>query len=442
MNQNHHKTSINNTSNSKILKERQEIVQTNNENDDDDSSNIQNSALKQNRLKNTSILNYFDRQAKNNPQNAYSTSDSSDKSNVVKRRKVSTKNKIEEQQKNQKTKNVTKSSSASTSFSLSSNSKFNDDETSSSISSSSQQTLKSDISDNMNVKYRVGDWVYVELEPFQPYSIRRIEEFTRNSDGSLEAKLRCAFRRTDIPTHLLQMLEKHYAQYFTNIQSTLSFTSVKSDLQTFNNNQFNQHDENLNQNGSQASSLTDLSDMSDEDKILSFLQNLSPIQIHHLKHRELFYSKYYESNVSCSLFRGKVNLNLFVPDVNTFDEYLTNNRDKFFYQIAYDPNKNMISEDKIMIRVGAKFQAEIPGLNSSIKLTAKRKRPIFLMNNEYGEKEFETLVWDGPKNESANSDIAMKKYLKRMIDTKLKFNENQHGCNEISETRDTIMVIF
>ena len=143
--------------------------------------------------------------------------------------------------------------------------------------------------------------------------------------------------------------------------------------------------------------------------------------------------------MSTGCFRGKLSLNLFLPDVNTFDEYLTTpsstkssvNIDRFFYQIAYDPNKNMISDDKVLIRVGPKFQADIP------ELTRKPTRKTNTSDRSYYPFEREVLVWDGPKSCEQCSDITMKKYLTKVVETKLRSNENYKDC-EINETRDCI----
>jgi hypothetical protein len=172
----------------------------------------------------------------------------------------------------------------------------------------------------------------------------------------------------------------------------------------------------------------------ENEKIIAFIQNLSPLHLYQLRHRELFYSKYYETDIPVTSFRGRLKLNLFLADVNSFEEYLAsavNNSDnKFFYQMTYDPGKNMISDDKVLIRVGSKFQADVPELLTNGKRRLERNNP-----------EPETLEWSGLQCSSVMGEISVKKYLNKVIETKLKSNEIYKGC-EINETRDKIMVIL
>lgn len=228
--------------------------------------------------------------------------------------------------------------------------------------------------------------------------------------------MRCAFRRGDIAPSLLANLEKRFSQHFTSIQSTLSFSSIKSD-EPLSSNITTQDDQ-------------DENDDSDEEtrkynkRTIQFIQSLKPLQIYQLKHRELFYSRYYESNVPVSCFRGKLTLDLFMPEVNWFGDYLANSMDRFFYQICYDPNKNMISDDKMLIRVGPKFQADIPDRVSA---------------TDDDDNNRETLVWSGPSCQASMGEICLNKYLKKVVETKLKLNETFQDC-ELTETRDIIKV--
>jgi len=57
--------------------------------------------------------------------------------------------------------------------------------------------------------YKVGDWVYCEVSPHQPYVIRKIEELTKTPCGNVEAKVICAFRHQDIPAAIMATVEKY-----------------------------------------------------------------------------------------------------------------------------------------------------------------------------------------------------------------------------------------
>lgn len=134
-----------------------------------------------------------------------------------------------------------------------------------------------------------------------------------------------------------------------------------------------------------------------------------------MKQRELFYSKYIEIkspfNVDC--LRGKIELDLLVPDVHLCTDYIKTNQNKFFYQINYDQNQKRLSVDKIQIRVGSKYQAELPEL-----LTKPQ--------TDYETRE--TLVWDGER--CRLSDEKLNSYINKVVTKKLKNNL----------TRDIIMV--
>ncbi len=237
----------------------------------------------------------------------------------------------------------------------------------------------------------------------------------------------------------MSSLEKRFSQHFATIQSTLSFTSLKSEIEcetTCPPSSSGQHETTPNSQLAQANSSSNHDTTTDNDddnnKIIAFIQNLTPLQLYQLRHRELFYSKYYETGIPVACFRGKLKLNLFLADVNRFDEYLStaqsNSDNKFFYQMTYDPGKNMISDDKVLIRVGSKFQADLPDLLTNGKRRLERNNP-----------EMETLEWSGPHCTAQMGDISTKKYLNKVVETKLKSNEIYKDC-EINETRDKIMV--
>lgn len=68
--------------------------------------------------------------------------------------------------------------------------------------------------------YKVGDWVYCEVAPNQPYVIRKIEELTKTPCGNVEAKVICAFRYQDIPVSIMATVEK-YQQKEKQMQAAL-----------------------------------------------------------------------------------------------------------------------------------------------------------------------------------------------------------------------------
>ena len=157
--------------------------------------------------------------------------------------------------------------------------------------------------------------------------------------------------------------------------------------------------------------------------------------MYQLRHHELFYSKFIESNVPVKLFRGKVNLNLFLSEIETFNDYLNPTiRDNFFYQITYDPNLKLLSADRGQIRTGSKFQADIPDL----VLVKSRSKKSKLQADK--TTDHETLLWDGEECGNFLGKQALNKYFNQIIDKKLKSNEHKHNDCEVNESRDKIMV--
>lgn len=217
---------------------------------------------------------------------------------------------------------------------------------------------------------------------------------------------------------MLGILEKRYSQYFTSIQSTLSFSSLVPISNNINSNKLNESDDSLNDQLSTASST------STDQSIL----NLSSQQMHQLKHHELFYSNYTEYDVPVSLIRGKLELNLFMSDISSFNDYVNSKcKNRFFYQMTYDPNQKMLSADYRQVRIGSKFQADIPDL-----LSSKRKDNNFNM---------ETLECDFPIA-SQLSELSLKRYINKIINKTMELNRIYCENGEINLSKDLIMVFL
>ena len=60
--------------------------------------------------------------------------------------------------------------------------------------------------------FRVGDYCYFETQSGASYAIRRIEELNRTSNGNVEARVMCFYRRSEVPPSLLaQVIDKTLA---------------------------------------------------------------------------------------------------------------------------------------------------------------------------------------------------------------------------------------
>ncbi|XP_063042426.1 metastasis-associated protein MTA2 [Engraulis encrasicolus] len=185
--------------------------------------------------------------------------------------------------------------------------------------------------------YRVGDYVYFENSSSSPYLIRRIEELNKTANGNVEAKVVCLFRRRDISGNL----------------NTLADSNAR--------------------------------DFEEESKQPSMTEQHK----HQLKHRELFLSRQFES-LPATHIRGKCNVTL-LNETDVLTGYL-DREDCFFYSLVFDPVQKTLLADQGEIRVGSKYQAEIPD-----------KLPEGESDSRVQEK-LETKVWD-PNNQLKDSQI-------------------------------------
>ncbi|XP_042591447.1 metastasis-associated protein MTA3-like isoform X5 [Cyprinus carpio] len=160
--------------------------------------------------------------------------------------------------------------------------------------------------------YRVGDYVFFENSSSNPYLIRRIEELNKTASGNVEAKVVCFYRRRDISQSLIQLADKH-----------------AKDLE--------------------------------EEKESPSEPELSEKQKHQLRHRELFLSRQYES-LPATHIRGQLRGKCSVALLNETEAVLSylEKEDTFFYSLVYDPTQKTLLADKGEIRVGPRFQADVP----------------------------------------------------------------------------------
>jgi metastasis-associated protein MTA len=150
----------------------------------------------------------------------------------------------------------------------------------------------------------------MEVEPAPaPYRICRLEELSKTTDGRIEALVTCMFRRRDLPPVLAQMADKFAAEF------------------------------------------------EESEDCLWSTNHLDTIAKHQLRHREVFLCRDYET-YEISLIRGKCSVTL-LCEVETPDLYL-NRPDAFYYSLVYDPQVKTLQADKNSIRVGDRYQAEVP----------------------------------------------------------------------------------
>uniref|UniRef100_A0A7N6BHE0 Metastasis associated 1 family, member 3 n=1 Tax=Anabas testudineus TaxID=64144 RepID=A0A7N6BHE0_ANATE len=156
--------------------------------------------------------------------------------------------------------------------------------------------------------FSVADYVFFENSSSNPYLIRRIEELNKTASGNVEAKVVCFYRRRDISHSLIQLADKHAKEL-------------------------------------------------EEEKESPTETELTEKQKHQLRHRELFLSRQYES-LPATHIRGKCSVAL-LNETEAVLSYL-DKEDTFFYSLVYDPTQKTLLADKGEIRVGPRFQADVP----------------------------------------------------------------------------------
>ncbi|KAI4807231.1 hypothetical protein KUCAC02_027053 [Chaenocephalus aceratus] len=95
----------------------------------------------------------------------------------------------------------------------------------------------------------------------------------------------------------------------------------------------------------------------EEEKESPVETDMSDKQKHQLRHRELFLSRQYES-LPATHIRGKCSVAL-LNETEAVLSYL-DKEDTFFYSLVYDPTQKTLLADKGEIRVGPRFQADVP----------------------------------------------------------------------------------
>ncbi|XP_037896690.1 metastasis-associated protein MTA3 isoform X2 [Glossina fuscipes] len=230
-----------------------------------------------------------------------------------------------------------------------------------------------------------SDYVYVETSPNSPYFIRRIEELNKNQSGNVEAKVMCFYRRRDLPNPLVQLADKH--QLAAAEDSPLAMKLKRTWLRTPVGEE------------QAAQAVLDPSIAALDDERASPVnititekltggnntglsadkgEHLTAKQRYQIKHRELFLSRQVES-IPATQIRGKCSVTL-LNETESLQSYL-NKDDTFFYCLVFDPTQKTLLADKGEIRVGSRYQSEIPP-----------KLKDFVIDERKLE-DLETLVW-------------------------------------------------
>ncbi|XP_072405332.1 metastasis-associated protein MTA1-like isoform X2 [Chiloscyllium punctatum] len=230
--------------------------------------------------------------------------------------------------------------------------------------------------------YRVGDYVYFENSSSNPFLIRRIEELNKTANGNVEAKVVCFYRRRDIPSTLIGLADKHASQELDNCDAILPTEVPDVPQETLPKTE-------------------DLEEEMETETNLDGPQQLTEKQQHQLKHRELFLSRQLES-LPATHIRGKCSVTL-LNETEAVFSYLEK-EDSFFYCLVYDPQQKTLLADKGEIRVGPRYQADIPDLLKEDE------------EDERDQLKLEVKIWD-PDNPLTDRQIDQFLVLARSVGT-------------------------
>ncbi|XP_052835198.1 metastasis-associated protein MTA3 isoform X2 [Drosophila gunungcola] len=225
--------------------------------------------------------------------------------------------------------------------------------------------------------YRVGDYVYVEATtPNSPYLIRRIEELNKNQTGNVEAKVMCFYRRRDLPNPLVQLADKHQPaldeERTSPTQASGGAGSAAANSGSNSSGSANNNSSSTANAGGGAGGAGGTGGDAEKGEALTSKQR------YQIKQRELFLSRQVES-IPATQIRGKCSVTL-LNETESLQSYL-NKDDTFFYCLVFDPNQKTLLADKGEIRVGSRYQCDIP---AKLKDTATDERKL---------EELESLVW-------------------------------------------------
>ncbi|CAF0927096.1 unnamed protein product, partial [Didymodactylos carnosus] len=209
--------------------------------------------------------------------------------------------------------------------------------------------------------YRVGDYVYFEANPSDPYQIRRIEELNKTPNGNVEARVACFYRRRDISAYLVNQADRQ------------QITAPWDD-----------DDDVLNEGGTTTTA------PSATATTTTTQPELNDTQKHQLRHRELFLTRQIETLLATNI-RGKCLVTLH-NETESFLSYISTD-DLFFYQLVYDPQQKTLLADRGEIRVGGKYQADVPAqMSIDDKPDAIREDLIWNTSTGLTEKQIEQFL--------------------------------------------------
>ncbi|KAI3383408.1 hypothetical protein SNEBB_002118 [Seison nebaliae] len=233
--------------------------------------------------------------------------------------------------------------------------------------------------------YKIGDFAYYEESPITPYKICKIEELLKSSNGPNEVRLTFYLRREELSQTLLNNADKQIFGNYISVSKVLDVTEeIKKELDDYDEEKIR--------------SLPSWMKDEKEEQTFHLRKYMDKLTKYQVKHRELFHNR--ESQcLPVDGIKGKcqvltlddeeslwdfVDIRTPLPHIKQSDH----RQHVFFTQLTYDPHLKTLVNDRSEIRVGPKYQAEIPEMYADDEMEHYR-------NALYHPS---TLVWDQPDN--------------------------------------------
>uniref|UniRef100_A0A915I9B6 Metastasis-associated protein MTA3 n=1 Tax=Romanomermis culicivorax TaxID=13658 RepID=A0A915I9B6_ROMCU len=293
--------------------------------------------------------------------------------------------------------------------------------------------------------YRVGDYVYFEINSSAPYQIRRIEELNKTPGGNVEAKVMCFYRRRDINAALIKIFEerpgnsskpdgavtadneatkeseKSEPMDTEGEEDSIIGNKIVEETKRVENEDKCKMDvdetstadvkevapakteevEPTAENGAATAPSSTPPSSNGNSTVVSKTtvkmpgeESLSDGERHQLLHRELFLSRQIET-LPATHIRGKCSVTL-LNEIETPGSYMGHD-DMFFYSLVYDPAQKTLIADKGEIRIGEKYQAQVPEmLEENEKLDymkdIKLEIPIYLPYHSLTDRQIDQFT--------------------------------------------------
>ncbi|KAK6056626.1 Myb-like DNA-binding domain protein, partial [Cooperia oncophora] len=229
----------------------------------------------------------------------------------------------------------------------------------------------------------------------------------QTATGQVEARVTLYYRRRDISTALLKIAdqaERRFDEYYEE-------DKPKPDKYGSAGHTVANGAEAKAEPPDIADHKNEVKDETDSDKRFEWgsaglplgVEELEEVRRHRIRQRELFLSRQVET-LPATLIRGKCQVTL-LSEIETVSSY--EGEDKFFYSLVYDPSQLTLLADKGAIRVGEKYQAQVPatmecddskenGDGDELMIDDEEERSgseIRLSHRAPSETERETLVY-------------------------------------------------